>query len=156
MWSPHIVFLDADHTGDRATRISYTGVIIFVNKATILWYSKKQNTVGTSTFSSESISLKTATELVKALWCKLWVLGIPIEVPTNMFCDNEAVYKNASTPEFKLKNKNVSICCHNFRESVTGGLARIAKEGTATNLADLFSSIMVQIRRETLVDKFTY
>ena len=73
-----------------------------------------------------------------------------------MFCDNEAVYKNASILESTLKKKNVSICYHNCREAVTGGLARIAKEGTATNLADLFSNIMVQIRGETLVDKFTY
>ena len=58
------------------------------NKATILWYSKQQNTVETSTFSSEFIALKTETEFVEALWYKFWMFGIPIEEPTNMFCDN--------------------------------------------------------------------
>ena len=73
-----------------------------------------------------------------------------------MFCDNKAVYKNASTPESTFKKKNVSIFYHKCREYVTDGLDRISKEGTATNLADLLSKIVVQIRRETLVDKFTY
>ena len=37
-------FVDADHTGRRVTRRSHTGVIIFVNRAPILWFSKRQNT----------------------------------------------------------------------------------------------------------------
>ena len=38
-------FVDADHAGYRATRRSQTGVIIFVNNAPILWYSKRRNSV---------------------------------------------------------------------------------------------------------------
>ena len=38
-------FVDEDHAGDRATRRSQTGVLIFINKAPIQWYSKLQNTV---------------------------------------------------------------------------------------------------------------
>ena len=34
-------FVDTDHAGDRATRRSQTGVLIFVNNAPIQWYSKK-------------------------------------------------------------------------------------------------------------------
>ena len=103
-------FVDTDHAGDRATRITQTGVLIFFNKAPTLWYSKRQNNVKTSTFLSEFISLKTATELVKALWYKFQMFGIPLEVLINMFCINEAVYKNALTPELTLKKKNVRIC----------------------------------------------
>ena len=33
-------FVDADHYGERATRIYQTGVLISMNKSTILWYSK--------------------------------------------------------------------------------------------------------------------
>ena len=84
-------FVDTDHAGDRVTRISQTGVLIFVNKAPILWYSKKQNTVDTSMFSSEFIALKTATESVKDLRYKLRMFGIPIKGSTNMFYDNEPV-----------------------------------------------------------------
>ena len=46
------------------------------------------------------IALKNAFELVVSLRYKLRMYGIPMEGATNMFCDNEAVYKNASTPEY--------------------------------------------------------
>ena len=84
-------FVEADHAGNIATRRSQTGVQIFVNKAPIIWYSKQQNTVETSKFSGEFIDLKTATELIEALCYKLQVFGTHIEVPTNMFCDNEDI-----------------------------------------------------------------
>ena len=61
-------FVDEDHAGDRATRRLQTGVLIFLNKAPIIWNSKRQKNVKTSTFSSDFIALKTATELVQAIW----------------------------------------------------------------------------------------
>ena len=38
-------FVDADHAGNKVTRRSHTGVLIYCNMAPILWYSKKQNTI---------------------------------------------------------------------------------------------------------------
>ncbi len=60
-------YLDADHAGDKLTRQSQTGVVIFLNGAPIYWYSKKQNTVETSTFGSEFVALKIATETLRGL-----------------------------------------------------------------------------------------
>ena len=40
--------------------------------------------------------MKTAVEQVESLWYKLRMFGVPLEGPTNVFCDNEAVFKNAS------------------------------------------------------------
>jgi hypothetical protein len=37
-------FCDADHASDRATRRSHTGILMFVNRAPIVWFSKRQNT----------------------------------------------------------------------------------------------------------------
>ena len=84
------------------------------------------------------------------------MFGIPLEGPTNVFCDNEAVFKNTSTPESTLKKKHVSISYHRAREAVASGMIRVAKEGTFTNLSDLFTKPLPQPRREDLLDKFTY
>ena len=43
------------------------GVLLFVCRAPIIWYSKRQNTVEMSTFGSEFIAAKTATEMIQAL-----------------------------------------------------------------------------------------
>jgi hypothetical protein len=45
-------FVDADHAGCQVTRRSHTGVILYINRAPIIWYSKRQNTVESSTFGS--------------------------------------------------------------------------------------------------------
>jgi hypothetical protein len=36
-------FIDADHAGNRVTRRSHTGILIFLNRSPISWYSKAQN-----------------------------------------------------------------------------------------------------------------
>jgi hypothetical protein len=73
------------------------------------------------------------------------------------FCDNEAVYKNTSLPESTLKKKHHSRAYHRCREAVLAAeTVRVAKEGTKTNLSDLFTKVLPQIRRKELLDKFTY
>ncbi len=98
-------FVDADHAGNRVTRRSQSGILLFVNRAPVIWYSKRQNTVETSTFGSEFVAMNIAVELIEALRYKLRMFGVPIEGPTNVFCDNEAVTKNAIFPESTLKKE---------------------------------------------------
>ena len=57
----------------------------------------------TSTFGSEFVAMRIADELVEALRYKLRMFGVPIEGPTNVFCDNEAVTKNVIFLESTLK-----------------------------------------------------
>jgi hypothetical protein len=149
-------FVDASHGSDRATRRSQTGILLFCNKAPIFWRSKRQNTVEASTFGSEFQAMKNAVELTEALRYKLRMFGVPLNEATNVFCDNEAVYKNTTLPESTLKKKHHSIAYHRCREAVAAGTVRVAKEGTKTNLSDLFTKLLPQPRREELLDRFTY
>jgi len=75
------------------TRRSQTGIILYVNKAPIIWYSKRQNTVESATFGSEFIALKTAIDQIDGLRYKLRMFGIPLDGPTKVFCDNDAVVR---------------------------------------------------------------
>ena len=127
-------FVDSDHAGDKVTRRSQTGILIFLNRAPIIWYSKRQNMVETSTFGSEFIAMKMAVEQIESLWYKLRMFGVPLEGPMNFFCDNEAVFKNASQLDSTLKKKHMSICYHRCREAVACQMIRIAKEGTSPTL----------------------
>jgi hypothetical protein len=34
-------FVDSDHAGDKVTRRSRTGVLVFLNRAPVVWFSKK-------------------------------------------------------------------------------------------------------------------
>ena len=57
------MFCDASHATDLVTRRSTTGIIFFLNGAPIKWYSKRQNTIESSTFGSEFVALKIAMEM---------------------------------------------------------------------------------------------
>ena len=37
------VFIDSDHAGDKLTHCLRTGVLIFLNRALVTWFTKKQN-----------------------------------------------------------------------------------------------------------------
>ncbi len=60
-------FVYASLANDPLTRRSQNGILIFVNRAQILWHSKRQNTVETSTFGSEIVAMKNSIELIEGL-----------------------------------------------------------------------------------------
>ena len=146
-------FMDADHAGCRVTRRSHTGILIYVNRAPILWYSKRQNTVETSTFGSEFVAAKIAVEIIEGLRYKLRMMGIEVDGPTNLFCDNDSVVKNSSSPESTLKKKHNSIAYHRVREAQAAGAIRITHEDGLTNLADLFTKLLPGPRLKELVQR---
>jgi predicted hotdog family 3-hydroxylacyl-ACP dehydratase len=144
-------FVDADHAGCKATRRSHTGVILFVNKAPIMWYSKRQNTVETSTFGSEFCAMKTAIDMIEGLRYKLRMLGIPLTGATSVFCDNESVVKNSTAPESTLKKRHNAIAYHRAREAQAAGIIRVAWESGDTQIGDLLTKLMPGPRLKELI-----
>lgn len=149
-------FVDSDHAGNKVTRRSHTGILIWVNNAPIIFYSKRQNTVETSTFGSELVAMRIAKELIVALKYKLRMFGVPIDGPANVYCDNQGVVKNTSLPESTLSKKHNAINYHTVREAVAAGIMRVAKEPTETNLADLFTKPLSRSRRNELLANIVY
>ena len=120
-------FVDADLSGNSVHRRIQIGMLIFVNRDPIIWYSKRQNTVKVSTFGSEITVMKNAIELVEALRSKLRMFGMPVDGATNIFCDNDAVTRNCSDPTSTLNKKHHSIAYHRNREAVAAGTVFITK-----------------------------
>ncbi len=149
-------FVDADHAGNLVTRCSHSGILIFCNKASIIWYSKRQNTVETSTFGSEFIAAKIAVELIEGLRYKLRMFGVPIDGPANMYCDNNSVVTSSTKPESTLKKKHNAIAYHKVREAVAQGTIRIAKEPGLTNLADILTKPLPGPRMRQLIQHILY
>ena len=144
-------FVDADHAGNKVTRRSHTGIIIFVNSAPIIWYSKQQNTVESSTFGSEIIAMKQATDMIEALVYKLRMFGIPIEMETRVLCDNESVVKIGSNPDARLTKKHNSIAFHRIRECVAAKMILVYHEKSDSNLADILTKVLPVERQVQLL-----
>jgi hypothetical protein len=149
-------FVDANHAGNILTRRSQTGFIIFVNKAPIIWFSKKQNTIESSTFGSEFNALRIAVEHIEALRYKLRMFGVPIQEPAAVFCDNQSVVTNSTIPHSTLSKKHNSICYHKVREAVASRTIKIGKEDGINNMADLFTKLLAAPKRRELLSYMTY
>jgi hypothetical protein len=111
--------------------------------------------VEASTFGSEFTAMKNAVEMIEALCCKLRMFGVPVDGPTNIFCDTEAVCVNMMCPESTLLEKHQSIAHHCSREAVAAEKIRVSKEHMSMNLADLFTKTEAAPKREDLLDSFT-
>jgi hypothetical protein len=58
------VYVDTDHAHDLVTRRLITGILVMVNNTPVRWVSKQQKTVETSTYGSELVVSRIATELI--------------------------------------------------------------------------------------------
>ena len=114
-------YADADKTGNLLKRLSHNGIIIYIQNSPITWFSKRQNTVDTSSFGSEFIALNITTEITEYLRYKLRTLTVPIDGPADFFCDNKSVVIKLSVPGSVLSKKYNSICYHRVQEDQTEG-----------------------------------
>ena len=149
-------FVDADHAGCRLTRRSHSGILIFVNRAPILWYSKRQATVESSTFGSETVALRQAVDMIEGLRYKLRMMGIPIDDATTIFCDNDATVKATTRPESTLKKKHNAINYHRIREAQAAGHVRIAWIDGNENLADVLTKVLVGQKRRYFLSRILW
>ena len=149
-------YVDSDHASNQATRRSHTGYIIFINRAPILWYSKRQNTVETSTFGSEFLAMKTVTEAIIALRAKLYWFGIPVDGPADVYADNESMVKCTRDFDTTLNKKHNAISYHYCRQAVAAEVIRTGKVHTDFNIADPYTKALTAPKRNTLFHSWTY
>jgi hypothetical protein len=149
-------FVDADHASNQLTRCSHTGILLYVNHSPIIWYSKHQNTVESSTFGSEFITTKIAVDQVEALQIKLCMFGVPLDGPANMLVDNHSIVLNSTNPTSSLKKKHNAIAYHRVREAIASNTICVAKAAGKKNLADLFTKILPSIDLVHLSWKILY
>lgn len=151
------MYVDSDHAGDRATRRSRTGFLVYLNSALTAWYSKRQPTVESSVFGAEFVALKNGMEAVRGLRYKLRMMGVEISGPTYTYGDNMSVIHNTQRPESTLKKKSNSICYHACREAVAMGEMLTTHIPTALNPADLATKVIPGgIKRDSLLNMILY
>ena len=132
-------FFDASHASCLQTRRSVTGVLMFVNRTPIMWYSKRQATVETSTYGSELVAGRIACELGIDLRYRLRMLGVPVLGSCLMFGDNQSMVTNVTVPGSPLKKRSLAIAYHRVRECIAAGIVDIVHCPTEYNLADLMT-----------------
>jgi hypothetical protein len=74
------------------------------------------------------------------------MFGIPIDGPTNVYCENNSVVVNATRTESTLKKKHNAIAYHRVREAIAANAIRVAKEDGTTNIADMLTKTVPALR----------
>jgi hypothetical protein len=126
------------------TRRSTTGIMLFINGAPIIWYSNRQNTIETSTFGGEFVALKIAVELNEPLQYKLRMMGIPLDGPTNGFCDKQSVVMNSIITRSMLTKKHNIFAYHKVRDSNAADAIQIAQEKVKNNISDVLAKFLAK------------
>ena len=94
--------VNADHAADTVTRRSRTIFLIYINCATLYWFSKKQTSVESSRFGSEFAAMKQCCEYLQGLHYKIRMMGIPCKGPIYISGDNQSVLANTTIPDSTL------------------------------------------------------
>ena len=94
--------------------------------------------------------------MLEGLRYRLRMCGIPIDGPTNTFCDNLSVVHNSTDPSSILNKKHNAITYHKERESVAAHIQRIAHEPGRYNLADLLTKLLSGPSMNTCFSRILY
>jgi hypothetical protein len=136
------IFVDANHAHDKITGRSITGIFGFVGSTPMIWSSKRQPSVQTSTFGAEFTALKKAVEESVTLRYYLRSMGIKVSKPTPIFVDNMGVVLNASNPGSTLNKKSVALSYHFVREHTANNVTEVRKIDSMDNYADPFTKAL--------------
>lgn len=110
------LFSDADLAGDLSNRKSTSGMLVTMNGCPILWGSKLQQVVATSTMEAEYISAAMAVK--EALWMRKLLGDFFGRVPRMLlYCDNQSalIHMKQRTAGAPGRSKHIDIQYHFIR-----------------------------------------
>jgi hypothetical protein len=121
------------------TRKSTSGYVAFLGDNLISWYSKRQNTISSS--SAEAEYRVVTKGVAKATWmCQLLLeLYAPLGRATLVYCDNYSVVYMTSNPVQHQRTKHIEIDLHFVRERVAAGDLRVLHVPMTSQYADIFT-----------------
>ena len=140
-------YADASFGSDLKTGKSISGYLIFIAGAPVLWMSKRQRCVTTSTSESEYVALSGACREIIYIHGMLTELGLerillnktgaPPEI--KLGCDSASAIAVSEKPGLSLKSRSIRISYHNVRSCVKEKLIKLVKVKGTENPADMLT-----------------
>eukprot|EP00957_Ditylum_brightwellii_P201784 15327223-Ditylum_brightwellii.AAC.1 len=137
------IFCDADHSNDKVTGRSITGLFSIVGSMPVTWSSKRQSSVHMFTFGAEFTALKEVVEETVMLHYHMRSMGIKVSRPMPIFVDYMSIVLNATNPGSTLNKKAIAFSYHFVREHAANDDAEFRKIVLGDNFADLCTKALV-------------
>ena len=80
-------------------------------------------------------------------------MGVPQNLPTDLWCDNRSVIQIAHNDIFHERTKHIEIDCHFVRQHVTCSTVRLLPVFSEDQVADIFTKVHPPGRFHALVSK---
>ncbi|MCO5572927.1 hypothetical protein L7F22_026688 [Adiantum nelumboides] len=135
-------FTDVDWAGSVCDRRSTSGFMFSLGSAAITWNSKKQPRVALSSIEAEYRGATVATCEVAWLELLLGDLGIQVQRPVVIHCDNLSSIQLARNPVFHAKTKHIEVHYHFIIERVLDGSIDLTFVRTDDQVADIFTKAL--------------
>lgn len=129
-------YADADFAADYRDRKSRTGYIIFLNNCPIIWQSRKQRSVSTSTTEAEYMAASDAAQ--DLIWINqlLEETNLSGKVKCTLHMDNTAALNISKNPVNHGRSKHIDVRYHYLREKVNNGQLQVVYTRTEDMIAD--------------------
>lgn len=135
---PLVGYADADWANDAYDRKSTSGYLFQVFGNTVLWSSKKQGLVTTSTTEAEYVAAASAS--MEAIWLtKIFAdLHVDPKIPVKIYEDNVGCIYVAKNPETK-RSKHIDVKFHFLRDRVWRKEIKLVGIESKNQVADVFT-----------------
>lgn len=149
------VYCDADWASDKRDAKSITGYVLMLAGSPIIWKSRKQKSVATSTSHAEYISMyETAIETV-------WLNDLLVELdqiqivkkPTEINADNKSAISIAENSSINDRSRHFSAKYHYVRELVCSGEIEFKFVESNDNVADLLTKLLTGPKTKHFCDR---
>jgi hypothetical protein len=146
-------FVDADWAANTDTRVSTTAFITFLGSNPISWSARKQRAISRSSTEAEFRALAAATSETVWLHSLITELGLHLQHPPQVFCDNIGATHFSLNPVQHTRMKHIEIDLLFVRDLVQKGRVTVNHVHTLDQLADLLTKPLPRHRFQTLRSK---
>jgi hypothetical protein len=132
------VYTDSDWAGDKDNPHSVSGYAIFLSDTVILWKSRLQKPLALSSSEAEYYGMSEAPKDVKFVARIFEAIGIEIELPITMYCNNVGAIFVAENAMARVTSKHIDVRYHFVREYVESSFLKIVFVNSKENKSDMF------------------
>ena len=133
------VYCDSDFAGDRDTRVSVSGYIIYLCNVLVAWRSKAQKNITLSSSEAEFVSLSEIAKEVKFILQVIELMGIEVKKPVTIRVNNIGAIYIAKDLNTSQRSKHVDVRYKYVTEFIDEGFLEIIFVKSEENQSDGFT-----------------
>jgi hypothetical protein len=144
-----VAFVDSSWANDAETQRSWFGYCIMWCGCPLVFRSKLEPSVTTSSRDAEALGACFAIKAILAVLIILHEIGAAtdpnIQVPMRLYVDNQPVVDNANSDRLHRDSRHYAIRIAWIRQMVTDSLIDVRKIATHSNVSDVFTKVLTPI-----------